>query len=421
MTGWLARVLERVLPSRLGSAFRWNIASVWTSNLGDGIAAAAGPLLVASQTRSPVLIAAAAMARTLPSLVAGLYAGALADRVNRITLTVWSNVVRVLVIGALIATMVSGTVSIGIVLAALLAVGVAEVFADSGSRSVLPMIVPSEHLGVANARAMSGYLVADQLVGPPLGALLFAAGMVWPFGVHVLCMVLATWLFTRITIPRGGVRGRVETHIRHDIAEGWRWLWAHDAVRTLALVIFAFNLTWGAAWSILVLYSLEVLGMGPVGFGLLTTAAALGGLLSTAGYDWLEGRFALATIMKACLTLEVLTHLGLALTRVPAVALGIMVVFGGYAFVWATVSTTVRQRAVPDELMGRVGSVYMVGLTGGLLVGQLLGGLLATRWGLLAPFWFAFVGSGLTLLLVWPRLDAIAHTERGPESASLTG
>lgn len=412
MSGWLARVTERLVPARLGSAFRWNIASVWTSNLGDGIAAAAGPLLVASQTRSPVLIATAAMARSLPSLFVALYAGALADRVNRITLTVWSNVVRVLVIGALVATMVSGTVSIGIVLAALLAVGVAEVFADSGSRSVLPMIVPSEHLGVANARAMSGYLVADQLIGPTFGAFLFAVGMVWPFGIHLLCMVLATWLFTRITLPRGGVRGRVDTHIRHDIAEGWRWLWAHDAVRTLALVIFTFNLTWGAAWSILVLYTLEVLQMGPVGFGLLTTAAAFGGLLSTAGYNWLERRFTLAAIMKACLTLEVLTHLGLALTTIPGVALAIMVVFGGYAFVWATVSTTVRQRAVPDELMGRVGSVYLVGLTGGLFVGQLLGGVLASRWGLLAPFWFAFVGSGLTLLLVWRRLDAIAHAER---------
>ena len=92
----------------------------------------------------------------------------------------------------------------------------------------------------------------------------------------------------------------------------------------------------------------------------------------------------------------------------------IMFVFGAYAFVWATVSTTVRQRAVPQgQLQGRVGSVYLIGLFGGLVVGQITGGLIAQRWGVVAPFWFAFAGSGLTLLVVWRRLG-----ERSPTTHS---
>ena len=71
---------------------------------------------------------------------------------------------------------------------------------------------------------------------------------------------------------------------------------------------------------------------------------------------------------------------------------------------WGTLSNAVRQRAVPTEFQGRVGSVYLVGLFGGLVIGQGLGGVIADQWGLAAPFWFAFVGSGLTLALVWLEL-----------------
>ena len=97
-----------------------------------------------------------------------------------------------------------------------------------------------------------------------------------------------------------------------------------------------------------------------------------------------------------------------------------MVVFGAYAFVWGTVSQTVRQRAVPMEFQGRVGSVYVVGLFLGLVIGQGLGGVIAERWGLTAPFWFAFVGSALTLALVWRQLASIAHSgaATGPGSGS---
>jgi predicted MFS family arabinose efflux permease len=83
-------------------------------------------------------------------------------------------------------------------------------------------------------------------------------------------------------------------------------------------------------------------------------------------------------------------------------------------FVWGAVQA-VRQRAVPQEFQGRVGSVYVVGLFLGLVVGQGLGGVIAEQWGLVAPFWFAFVGSGITLALVWRRLGHIAHADAEPE------
>ncbi len=410
----MGRVAELVAPARMGRSFRWLLASSWVSNLGDGIVLSAGPLLVASLTRSPMLVALTAIAQRLPWLLLGLYAGAVADRVDRRRLVIAAETARAAVLVLLILSIATDQVTIGIVLVAMLALGICEVFADTTWSTLLPMLVGPKDLGLGNARLESSYLLANQIIGPPIGAFLFAVGMLWPFAAQLLLIAAAVMLFARIATPAGGVRGTPDTSVLRDIRQGIRWVVQSDPVRTLGLIIVVFNVTWGAAWSVLVLYALDHLRMGPLGFGLLTTAAAVGGLVSTAAYGRIERRFDLATVMRTCLLLEVVTHLSLALARTGWVALLIMVVFGAYAFVWAAVSATVRQRATPTHLQGRVASVYMFGLFGGLIVGQALGGMIASRWGLTAPFWFAFVGAGLTLALVWNQLDHIAHAEVPP-------
>lgn len=407
----MGRILDAVAPTRLGNRFRWLLASSWTSNFGDGIALAAGPLLVASETRSPVLVSMAVLLQQLPWLLFGLYAGAITDRVDRMRLVLVANLLRGVVLAALAVTIVTGVVNIGVVLGAMFLIGTAEVFVDSVAGTLMPMLVHKRDYGIAQARLQTGFITLNQLAGAPLGAALFAAGRAAPFGVQVLTVLLAAVLVTRIALPPGPVRDAGDTHIRRDIADGVRWLLGHPPVRTLTLVIVTFNVTWGAAWSVLVLYSLDVLGMGPVGYGLLTTSAAVGGLVSTLGFGWLERRVPLATLMRTCLLLEVAMHAALALTRTGWVAMLILFGFGMYAFVWGALSAAVRQRAVPTEYQGRVGSVYGVGVYGGIVVGSALGGVIAQQWGLTAPFWFAFVGSGITLALVWSQVAHIAHAD----------
>jgi predicted MFS family arabinose efflux permease len=414
------RVLEAVAPARLGNSFRWLLASSWVSNAGDGLAIAAGPLLVASQTHRPFLVALAGLLQRLPWLVFGLHAGALADRLDRRLMVIVCDLLRAFVLVVLSITIATGHVDINLVLVAMFLIGVAEVFGNTTTRTLLPMVVPKSDLGIANARLMAGFITVNQLVGPPLGAFLFAAGMAVPFVTQAVAVGLGVVLIARIATPPGSVREDVDGHVGRDIADGIRWLMAHPAVRTLALVIIVFNVTWGAAWSVLVLYATERLGMNEVGFGLLATLAAAGGLISTARYGWLEKHIPLATLMRGCLTLEVLMHLGLALNRLPWVAMIIMFGFGAYSFVWGTVSQTVRQRAVPTEYQGRVGSVYLVGVFGGLVIGQGIGGVIADRWGLAAPFWFAFVGSAITLALIWRSLGHIAHADQQLQDAPAT-
>ena len=86
--------------------------------------------------------------------------------------------------------------------------------------------------------------------------------------------------------------------VLEEIKEGVQWLWSHPPVRTLAITIVSFNVTFGAAWGVLVLYSQEHLGMSEAGFGLLTTASALGGLVATSAYGWLEANVGMANLMR---------------------------------------------------------------------------------------------------------------------------
>ncbi|TQJ31621.1 MFS transporter [Microbacterium sp. SLBN-146] len=400
---------ELIAPRRLGRDFRWLLSSSWTSNLGDGIALSAAPLLLASLTSSPLLVAAGAMMQFLPWLLFGLFAGSVADHHDRRRLVMIANGSRAVLVLALVAFLVTGQVTVWIVLAAAFLYGTAEVFADTAGSTLLPMLVRPSDLGTGNARLQAGFLVGNQLAGPPLGAFLFAAGSFWPFLVQILCVSLAVVLISRIArTPVPEKEASRDGRPPRPIREGLAWLAGNAPVRTLVVIILVFNVTWAAPWGILVLYATDYLDMGPVGYGALTTASALGGILATLCFGWLERHVSFATLMRVCLTLEVLMHLAFALTTSPVVAFALMFGFGAYAFVWGTISTTVRQRLVPLSLQGRIASVNMVGVFGGLVIGQLIGGLLAQTWGLTAPWWFAFVGSALALLLVWRSISHIA-------------
>jgi len=403
-----SRISEAVAPARLGQGFRWLLASTVVNNAGDGVAISAGPLLVASQTRDPFLVSMALLSEYLPALLFGVVGGVAADRFDQRGMVVAVNLGRAFVLAVLVATIISGTVTIAVVLVALFVLGTAETFADSASSTLIPSLVGREDLGIANARMQGAFVVMNQLVAPPIGAFLFAIGMALPFATNAAAFALGAVLVSRVVTS---TKKEVEegTSIRADMVEGIRWLVAHPPMRTLALTILTFNVTFGAAWSVLVLYAGERLGMNAVGFGLLSTAVAVGGIVGTVSYDRLERRFSLGDIMRVGLLIETSTHLWLALTTSPEVALATLAVFGAHASVWATTSTVVRQRAVPEELMGRVGGVYRVAIVGGLVIGTPIGGLLARTFGITAPFWFGFVGSALLVAILWRQFDHIVH------------
>lgn len=400
-------------PARLGSDFRRLLGSSWVSQIGDGIGLAAGPLLVAQQTSDAGLVALAATVQWLAPLLLALVAGTIADRFDRRRIVVVVDLLRVGVLTLLGVTILGGAVSVWVVLVALFLLASAEVCADTASSALLPMVVDRDDLAVANSRLQVGFIVLNQLAGPPLGAILFGIGTFVPALAQAVLVAAAVGLIARV--GAGAHEPEPSRGLRSEIAEGFRWLAGNAPVRTLALTALIFNLTFGAAWSVLVLYTRDRLGLGSIGFGLVTTVQALGGVAGTLAYGWLTARLTLGAIMRIGLIIETLTHLALAWTSSPYVALPVLFVFGAHAFVWATTAITLRQRLVPTALQGRVSAVYLIAIYGGLVIGSGVGGLLAQWHGLTAPFWFAFAGSAAFVVVWWRQLRHLDRDEPAGE------
>ena len=69
--------------------------------------------------------------------------------------------------------------------------------------------------------------------------------------------------------------------------------------------------------------------------------------------------------------------------------------------------------------MGRVGSVYRIAIMGGIVIGAPIGGLLARQFGITAPFWFAFIGSALLVVVLWREFAKIVHAGDTPPDGEL--
>ncbi|GAA0573416.1 MFS transporter [Kribbella sandramycini] len=398
----MSSLREIVLPSALGADFRriWPAAII--SNLGDGALLAAGPLLVASITSAPAAVGAAAFVQQLPWLLFALFSGALVDRLDRRAMIIAADVFRAVVLAALGAAVLLGTSPLWAIYLALFLLGTAETLADNASGALLVSAVPKDQLGKANSRLFATGTVLQQLGGPPLGALLFAAGAGVPLVFDAVTFAAAAVLISRVSVrPAPEPAG---TALWTEVRAGLQWLWGHAGVRTLAWSILVMNITFCAAFATWVLYARERLGLSDTQFGLLVAAGAVGGVFGMPVYHLLEPRVGTLALLRAGLVLETAVHLVLALTRSPWVAGATMAVFGVHAVVWGIVSTTARQLATPEPLMGRVNSVYLLASVGGAAIGSALGGVLAQQYGLTAPFFGAFGAMVVTIAVAWRPL-----------------
>ena len=294
----------------------------------------------------------------------------------------------------------------------LFVLGTAETFADSASSTLVPGLVARDDLGTANARMQGGFLLTNQLVAPPIGAFLFATGMAIPFATNAVCFVLgARARVARRHEPAGPRCARARAS-GHEMAEGLRWLLGHPPMRTLALTILAFNITFGAAWSVLVLYA----DRAPRAWDRWASGCSpprwpSAGVVGMVLYGRLERRFSLGDIMRVGLIIETFTHLSLALTtsaggrpgharrvRRPRVRLG------------HDLDRRPAARRAGRAARPGLGGVYRVAIVGGLVIGTPLGGLLASAYGITAPFWFGFFGSAILVAVLWRQFDHIAHS-----------
>jgi MFS family permease len=403
------------MTDKLGPAY-WRLwTSAALSNLADGVVKVALPLVAIDFTRSPALVAGLTFAFTLPWLVFALPAGALVDRLDRRSVMLGANVVRAALLALLVVAVASHLGSIWVLYVIAVGVGVAETLYDTASQSILPQIVARDALSKANGRLYAAELTAAQFVGPPLGGVLVAVGMVAAFATPVALWVVAVGA---LLLVRGRFRlPRTErTTLRADIAEGLRYLRGHRLLRRFAALVGLFNFTNNAMMAVFVLYAVgpgSAMRLSSQAYGLLLTAFAVGSLVGSFVTEWLQRRIGRARALLLCVVGNVVSAAMPAVTA-NAYAVGAAFLVGGLGvMVWNVITVSLRQRITPDRLLGRLNSCYRLLAWGTMPVGAAVGGLLAEFLGLR---WVFALLAGLTLVSFWGMRivtdDAMAAAER---------
>ncbi|MFF5989765.1 MFS transporter [Prauserella flavalba] len=376
----------------------WLLGSSAFSNLGDGIGKVAFPLLAATVTRDPVLIAGLSAAQFLPWLLFALVAGALLDRVDRRTAIVLANTARAVVVGAVALLVYLDAVSIWLVYAAALLIGVAETVADSAANVLIPSVVDGSGLAKANSKLQATEIVGQTFLGGPVGSLTFALFASLPFLLNSVAFAVGAALLVALAgsyRPRGPARP--ESSLRADLAEGLRWLRRNPLLLRLVLVAGLLSMLSELAQAQLVLYALEDLRLSPAAFGLFAFVGGIGGLAGAAVASRLLDRTGRRTVLTGGIVVCGLAFGGMGFTAQPALS---ATLFGLFAAAVVTVNVllaTARHTLVPGELLGRVLGAWRTVVWGSLPVGALLGGVLTDALG--SPSATFVVSGGLLLAL----------------------
>jgi MFS family permease len=411
----------------LGSRFAKLWAASTTSALGSGLATIAAPLFVAAHTKSPLIVSATSGVAWLPWLLFALPGGVLVDRVDRRRLMVAIDWMRVAAMGVLTIGLLTGQAGIVLLDAVLFVINTGEVVFRSASQAMIPSVVPRARLERANGWLVGGTTLMQGMIAGPLAGFLFVLAAWVPFFVNtgtyaasavLVGLVAGTY---RALHPAADGEGRPST-IRAELAEGFRWLAHQRVLRTMTVLIGLLNLTLTAATAVLVLLAKERLGLGPVGYGALFTCEAAGALLGSACGDRLIKRVTATWTIRIGLLVEAGLHLTLATTRSAYLAGLMMFAFGVHAALWTIVGSSLRQRLTPPQMMGRVSSTTLFIAAGGNCVGAVLGGVIAARFGITAPFWAGFVVAAVVSAATWRVFNratvAQAYAEPAPSGGA---
>lgn len=412
------------LTRRLAAGLPASYWRLWTasagSNLADGIFWIALPLLAIQLTDSPALIAGVTIASRLPWLIFSLVAGALADRLDRKRTMILVDIFRATLLGSLALATAAGMANLPLLYLVAFALGVAETLFDTSAQSIMPNLVEPEKLSRANGRLYAVELSMNQFVGPPVGGLLAAAGIALAFGTGAVAYLLAAGSLLTIAGTFRPVRDGPPTSIRQDIGEGLRYLLGHPLLRVLALMVGVGNLASAAVFSVFVLYAVAPgpLALNEVGFGLLITSLAIGSLIGTFLVEPLERRLGRANLLAVSMFTMSWTLLAPVLTTNVPIIFVAWLLSGAIGIGWNVVTVSLRQRIVPDALLGRLNASYRLLAWGTMPLGAFLGGLVGETLGLAAVFW---IFGGLQLALLLGRLvvtdAAIARAEAEGEAA----
>jgi MFS family permease len=372
------------------------------STVGTRVTSVAYPLLVLLLTGSPALAGVVGFAQTLPFLLLYLPGGAWVDRWDRRRTMVACEIGRTVALGSVAVTAVIGGVH-AVTIAQLAAVAFVEgslfVLFDLSEGAALPRLVPSGQLPTAVAWNQARTQGAD-LVGQPLGGLLFAIAPALPFAVDSVSYLVSGGAVAAIRTRLQGERAATVDRLRSRIAEGVRFVRRSAFLRETVVIVGWINLVFNGSFLVVIVRA-QRLGGSPGQIGLMLAALGAGGILGALAAPAIQRRLSGRVVLVAIAWLW--TGLGVVLAFAPSLVWLAVLVFALNLFgaPYNVVIAARMYQLVPEQIFGRVRSVGRIVAWGTIPIGTLLGGVLAERLGA-APALLVF---GLAMIPV-----AIAST-----------
>ena len=405
------------------------IASTF-SNLADGIAGFAYPWLFSLLTRDPLLISIVSVLVNLPRLIFVLFAGVIADKFNRQKILMYTRLGQVFLTSIFIVLIYLNLDNIPkevqfnepqfeskflIISAAYLLAfmfGLLEVTRDNAAQAFLPQIVSKNNLPKANGRLFGIEIVTNNFLGTPVGGFLIGFSLITPFIFDTLLMLVSVFFIT-------GIKGKFERpeDINKDqntsemIKEGVEWLKKNTLLKRLAIYTGIANFFGSMQFPIMILFAQELIGLNAIQYSFLAYGAAIGGLVGSQVANKINAKLEES---KTLLISVALFGIGMFAPYVTSNPFIVAWSFGLSSFgsvLWNVQAVSIRQALIPDNLLGRVNSVYRLLALGLNPIGAIFGGaivkILDNSFSREFALRFPFLLGGIFMLILFlsaPRL-----------------
>lgn len=373
------------------------------SQLGSAVSLVALPVLVYERSASPVLVALVAAAGTLPYVVFGLFAGALADRLDRKRVMVVADGLSALVLASIPVLAVAGALTPALIIAAAMASSSLSIFFDAGSYGLVPQLAGPARLASANSGIYSAETTA-RIAGTAI-----AGGLIGVIGAQNTTIVdSGSFLISAALVATLGNTKAAAQPARQSlwssVGEGLCFLWSQADLRVMTAVGLLLSLTGGGIIGQLVVYANRQLHLSAsdARTGLLYTAWSLGGFLGSLVLPLLLRRLAELRVLLLLLPIITAITVGIAFISLWPFAMPALLVFG-IGYIALLVNTmTYSQHITPPYMQGRVNTTRRMLSSGlGVPLGAFVGGVLTARLGIHVGLLLSVGTSATATLIMW--------------------
>jgi len=376
--------------------YRFLWFSIVMASAGQWVEQIALSWLVYDMTNSPLMLGVVNGIRAVPFLVFGPLGGVVADRVDRKKLMIASQT-SIMVIAFITAILVfTNLIQVWHILVLSVLVGIVWSFNMPVRQAMLPSLVPEKDLMNAIALMSAGFNIT-RIVGPALAGLLVGVvGIAGCFIIEGIAYIGVVGMAAAMKVPNSDGSARNAT-VRQNLMEGFRYIKNNQTVFNLIMLALIPMLIAMPYATLMPVFARDVLEIGVSGLGLLMSAPGIGALVGTLALASLGGfRRKGWLLVFSGIALGVTLFLFAVTSWVP-LALLFLVGVGGASITFLALINTMLQLMVPDELRGRVMSVYMLDM-GLMPLGSLVAGAIADA--TTASFTVALMGALCSLMIL---------------------